>query len=51
MNVENAELKPYLLANNFQLKIVGTTGTAITTPVTVNASLTFHFVADLLAVL
>jgi hypothetical protein len=50
MNVTNNELKPYLLANNFQLKIVGTSGRAVTAPVNVNIFLSFRFVADLLGV-
>ncbi len=50
MAVTNNELKPYLLANNFQLKIVGTSGKAVSAPVNVNIFLSFRFVADLLAV-
>ena len=51
MNVDDVQLKPYLLSNSFQMKFIATNNTATTTTMTVNVFLRFQFQANLLAAL
>jgi hypothetical protein len=51
MNADNAQLKPYLLSSNFQIKFLVTNNQATTAAQTVNAYLRFQFVANILAAL
>ena len=51
MNVDEVQLKPYLLSNSFQMKFIATNSTATTTTMTLNVFLRFQFQANLLAAL
>lgn len=51
MNVDDVQLKPYLLSNSFQMKFITTNSTATTATMTLNVFLRFQFQANLLAVL
>jgi hypothetical protein len=51
MNVDNVQLKQYLLSNSFEMKFITTTNTANTSNMTLNVFLKFQFQANLLAAL
>ena len=49
MDVDAAELKPYLISTNFKLKFITTNRQASTAAMTINTYLKFRFEANLLA--
>jgi hypothetical protein len=51
MDVDNVELKPYLVAENMTLKVLATTNSGTTETMTVNIAMQVHFLANLLSVL
>ena len=51
MNIDNVQLKPYLLSNSFKIKSITTNSAAITQTMNINIYLRFQFQANLVALL